>query len=114
MRTELRAALQAADARRVAFAAHKFKGSAGTVGATTLAELCSQLEQRARQGSLDELDGLDGLIADLETAADAVRTALRGRCPPVHHLTPGWPGCELLALCCFSRLRGCPPVPPKK
>jgi len=82
VRTELRAALQAADARRVAFAAHKFKGSAGTVGATTLVELCSQLEQRARQGSLDDADGLDGLIADLETAADAVRTALQAVAHP--------------------------------
>jgi PAS domain S-box-containing protein len=73
VRTELRDALQAADPRRVAFAAHKFKGSAGTVGATALAELCSQLEQSARQGSLD---GAEGLIAQLETAADTVRTAL--------------------------------------
>jgi PAS domain S-box-containing protein len=82
VRAELHAALQAGDARRVAFAAHKLKGGAGTVGATTLAELCSQLEQRAGQPSLDGLAGPEGLIARLETAADVVRTALEAVAHP--------------------------------
>ena len=79
VRTDLRAALAAGDARQVAFVAHKFKGSAGTVGAATLVDLCGQLEEQARQGSLD---GLDGLVESLESAADAVRVALQSVAHP--------------------------------
>ncbi|MBV9328020.1 MAG: Hpt domain-containing protein, partial [Chloroflexi bacterium] len=77
--TDLRAALAAGDARQVAFVAHKFKGSAGTVGAATLVDLCGQLEEQARQGSVD---GLDGLVESLESAADAVRVALESVAHP--------------------------------
>jgi PAS domain S-box-containing protein len=73
VRHELRAALQAADAPQVAFFAHKLKGSAGTVGAGALADLCAQVEQQANAGSLE---GLDDLMERLESAADAVRAAL--------------------------------------
>ena len=73
VRLELRHALQAYDAPQVAFFAHKLKGSAATVGAGTLADLCGQLEQRANQGSLDDMDDL---LPRLENAADAVRAAL--------------------------------------
>ncbi|MBV9580592.1 MAG: response regulator [Chloroflexi bacterium] len=79
VRTELRAALHAADVPRVAFVAHKLKGSAGTVGAEALAALCGQLEERARQGSLE---GADVLVPQLEAAADAVRTALEAVAHP--------------------------------
>jgi PAS domain S-box-containing protein len=75
IRAELQEALESGDAQRLAFAAHKFKGSAGTVGATTLSALCTQLEQQAKLGSLE---GLDGLVERLETAADAVRVAVQG------------------------------------
>jgi PAS domain S-box-containing protein len=73
VRLELRDALRADDAPQVAFFAHKLKGSAGTVGAGSLADLCAQLEQQANQGSLDDMDDL---IQRLENAADAVRAAL--------------------------------------
>jgi CheY-like chemotaxis protein len=78
VREDLRAALQAGDAQRVAFVAHKLKGSAGSVGAATLTELCAEVEQRAGQGSLD---GVDGLVERLEAAADAVRSALQSATP---------------------------------
>jgi CheY-like chemotaxis protein len=79
VREELHEALDAGDARRVAFVAHKLKGSAATVGAERLAALCAQLEQHAEQGTLD---GLGELVGAIEEAADAVRTALESVARP--------------------------------
>jgi PAS domain S-box-containing protein len=76
VRAELRAALEADDARQVAFFAHKLKGSAGTVGATALVDLCARLEEQAGEGRVDGLDSMAGLVERLEAAADAVRVAL--------------------------------------
>ncbi len=76
VRRELRAALQAGDGSQVAFFAHKLKGSAGTVGAGALADVCAQLEEHANEASIDDLNDADDLIQRLEHAAEAVRTAL--------------------------------------
>jgi HPt (histidine-containing phosphotransfer) domain-containing protein len=79
VRAELHAAFIAGDAPRVAFDAHKLKGSAAAVGASALAELCAQIEQQAEQGSLE---GLASLLERLEAAAEAVRTALHTASKP--------------------------------
>ncbi len=43
-------------------AAHSFKGSSSNMGARRLAELCSELEQRAKQKSLAGIEQLVGEI----------------------------------------------------
>ena len=58
IRAELHEAFAAGDAPRVAFDAHKLKGSAAAVGASALAELCGQIEHQADQGSLEGLASL--------------------------------------------------------
>ena len=79
VRAELRSAFNADDAQRVAFAAHKLKGSAAAVGASSLAELCAQIETQAGQGSLE---GLASLLERLESAAAVVRSALEAANQP--------------------------------
>jgi len=49
---EMRAAVNAADARAVGLAAHQLKGSCAQFGARRLQELCAQLEKIGRSGSL--------------------------------------------------------------
>ncbi|AIS16322.1 histidine kinase [Pseudomonas rhizosphaerae] len=48
-------------------AAHSFKGSSGNMGALRLAQLCSELEQYCRQGTLEGVDAhvqrIDGEFA---------------------------------------------------
>ena len=77
--------MQSGDARKVAFAAHKLKGSAATVGAEAMTSLCAQVEQLAQAGSSD---GLDELIQRLDVASSAVRAALQQagdtRAPPTY------------------------------
>jgi HPt (histidine-containing phosphotransfer) domain-containing protein len=43
-------------------AAHSFKGSSSNMGATRLTELCSELEQRAKQKNLAGIEKLVGEI----------------------------------------------------
>ena len=47
-------ALQQNDAKRVMQVAHSLKGSSANLGATRMAALCNELEQRGRVGKLDD------------------------------------------------------------
>lgn len=53
---------QADDADQLGATAHSFKGSSSNMGATRLAELCHELEQRAKQKSLEGIEALVGAI----------------------------------------------------
>jgi CheY-like chemotaxis protein len=59
----MREALAARNAPLLARAAHTLKGSSGSLGATTLREVCLRLEQNAREG---QLEGAEELIASAE------------------------------------------------
>ncbi|MGV8886525.1 MAG: Hpt domain-containing protein [Pseudomonas sp.] len=50
------------DAEQLMNAAHSFKGSSSNMGAIRLAELCNELEQRAKQESLAGIKELVGEI----------------------------------------------------
>jgi len=71
------AALKEAAARRdwplVRFVAHSLKGSSGTIGANGLADICGELEERARQTNVD---GTPELVTALEDEFTRVRHAL--------------------------------------
>jgi two-component system sensor histidine kinase/response regulator len=64
----LRRALRAADHKALADAAHELKGSAGTIGAVRVAELCRQLENSARVGVLPASELVDELEVELGRA----------------------------------------------
>jgi CheY-like chemotaxis protein len=51
--TQMRAALDALDANRLAMAAHTLKGSSASLGATTLREVCAQIEKNGREANLN-------------------------------------------------------------
>jgi signal transduction histidine kinase/CheY-like chemotaxis protein/HPt (histidine-containing phosphotransfer) domain-containing protein len=69
----LRAAAATSDVRGLSSTAHKLKGSAGTVGATAMADSCSRIENCAATG---EFDDLERLLAELEVQAAEVAAAL--------------------------------------
>ncbi|MGR8919123.1 MAG: response regulator [Gammaproteobacteria bacterium] len=71
--TAMRGAAGSGDADALRASAHSLKSSSANLGAARLAELCQQLEQRGREGRLDDLDALLG-TAELEF--EAVLTAL--------------------------------------
>lgn len=50
--------------------AHSFKGSSSNMGATRLAELCSELEQRAKR---KPLEGIEQLIGEIDGEFAIVR-----------------------------------------
>jgi len=58
----LRLLRKADDAAQLMNAAHSFKGSSSNMGAIRLAELCHELEQRAKQRSLSGIEQLVGEI----------------------------------------------------
>lgn len=62
---------QADDIRR---AAHSFKGSAGNMGAVTLAEQCRRLEDLANSGSAE---GTDKLLQQITAEYAEVKAALQ-------------------------------------
>ena len=70
---ELAAAAQRDDAAAVQAQAHRFKGSAGNIGAVDLSTLCEQLESLGRDR---RLDGVDELLGRLRSEFEACRTAL--------------------------------------
>lgn len=70
---ELQAGLDDDDARRVASAAHKIKGSASTLGAVTLAEICKDLEEAADDG---DLASVAQRMDELEETWEATEAAL--------------------------------------
>nr|WP_218627817.1 Hpt domain-containing protein [Pseudomonas sp. dw_612] len=58
----LRVLRKADDAAQLMNAAHSFKGSSSNMGAIRLAELCDELEQRAKHRSLAGIEKLVGEI----------------------------------------------------
>ncbi|MET0845846.1 MAG: Hpt domain-containing protein [Pseudomonas sp.] len=50
------------DAKQLGATAHSFKGSSSNMGATRLAELCHELEQRAKQKNAEGIEALVGAI----------------------------------------------------
>jgi hypothetical protein len=69
----LRAAAAAGDAGALGAIAHKLKGSAATVGATAMADVCRRIEDAA---TADDLGDVERLLAELETQAANVTAAL--------------------------------------
>src|SRR5579871_4835958 len=68
-----RTAIAAGQPAKVAFEAHRLKGSAGAVGATALAALCNEMEQRTKVGSMDRVEDL---FKSIDVELRAVRAAL--------------------------------------
>ncbi len=77
---ELRAGLDSGDAEAVRRAAHTLKSNAATFGATELAELCAEVESRARDGDLTDgdagLDRIEGAYAVVKTQLAVIREDL--------------------------------------
>lgn len=83
---QMKAALQAADARQLNQAAHALKGASGELGASLLREICARLELSTAQGSLE---AVAPLLQELEDEADRVVAALATYCVvPVHGVEP--------------------------
>lgn len=61
---EIKTALSGSDADSVRRAAHSLKGSSGNLGATNMAALCLQVEEKGREGNLDDLDAA---LVNIET-----------------------------------------------
>ena len=74
----MRQAIAVANAEELRRAAHSLKSNSASFGARTLASLCQELEQRARNGVLE---GAPGRLADIETAYTEVEQALRALRP---------------------------------
>jgi len=66
----LRVLRKADDAVQLMNAAHSFKGSSSNMGATRLAELCNELEQRAKD---QELSGIEKLVGEIDVEFAIVR-----------------------------------------
>jgi len=66
----LRILRKAEDAAQLMNAAHSFKGSSSNMGAIRLAELCHELEQRAKQKSLA---GIEKLVDEIDDEFTFVR-----------------------------------------
>jgi HPt (histidine-containing phosphotransfer) domain-containing protein len=69
----IREAIQTANADALREAAHALKGSAATLGAQQVGELCSQLEQMGREGALE---AAAGLLPELDAAWRRAERAL--------------------------------------
>ena len=74
MMTELRRALDAADAPLAQRQAHSIKGAAANVGANALSVLALQMEQAAKEGKLEEVRRD---LESLQSAFDAFLAAVR-------------------------------------
>jgi HPt (histidine-containing phosphotransfer) domain-containing protein len=61
---------QADDADQLGATAHSFKGSSSNMGATRLAELCHELEQRAKD---KKLEGIEALVGEIDGEFAIVR-----------------------------------------
>ncbi|CAA0124186.1 Uncharacterised protein [BD1-7 clade bacterium] len=70
----IKQAIEGLDAEALRVAAHSFKGSALNLSAGKLTELCRQLEQKGRDGTLE---GAAQILMDIRTEYDAVRAHLR-------------------------------------
>jgi histidine phosphotransfer protein HptB len=67
----LRVLRHADDAGELVATAHSFKGSSSNMGATRLAQLCHELEQRAKQPSLS---GIEKLVGEIDGEFAIVRS----------------------------------------
>ncbi|MBW3615661.1 MAG: response regulator [Actinobacteria bacterium] len=76
---QMQGAIEAGDALALRQAAHALRGSAATVGATTMAALSSQLEELGRTG---QVEGAAALLAELTEEVPRVIEALRAACTP--------------------------------
>jgi signal transduction histidine kinase/DNA-binding NarL/FixJ family response regulator len=72
----LRSASAARDAKLLRWEAHSLKGSCGAVGASQLTLLIRQLEQKAKDGTLD---GVDVLVGQIEREFERVRVYYCGQ-----------------------------------
>lgn len=79
----LQAALEAGDVQGMAAAAHRMKSTSAMVGASRLAEISQEVEDRARAGDLSAMEERASEIADLMADAreqlDAARVRLEGK-----------------------------------
>jgi CheY-like chemotaxis protein len=73
----LRRALDDGDAAEVRRVAHTLKSNGATLGATEFAELCRVLEQRAKDGRLEDAPGLVTRIEEERRALDQALGTLR-------------------------------------
>lgn len=74
---EIEAGLAAGDAPRVERAAHRLKGSLGTLAAFPARELAAAVEAAGRANRLDDAgEALPRLLAELERVGPALRDAL--------------------------------------
>jgi HPt (histidine-containing phosphotransfer) domain-containing protein len=74
-------ALDRADAAEVRRAAHTLKSNAATLGASTLAEFCGELEQQAKVGPLTDAAALLTRIEEERRLVEPALAALRPRVP---------------------------------
>jgi len=74
---QMKAGVEASDARRVSQAAHALKGASGELGAASLQAICSRLEESTAQGSLEEAGPM---LREIEAEADRVLAALAAYC----------------------------------
>ena len=81
LRTALTDAARAPDADRLRRTAHTLKSNGATLGATALADLCRDLEERAREGGLDGaaslVDSIGSELSRVERALVALRSPER-------------------------------------
>jgi HPt (histidine-containing phosphotransfer) domain-containing protein len=73
LQASAREALEQNRAEELRLAAHSFKSNSKKFGATTLAELCQDLENQAKSGILE---GAEELLRQIETEYLKVRAAL--------------------------------------
>lgn len=74
--TELVRLLGEGDCHAVERTAHTLKGASANVGATGLAEVCAQVEMRAREGQLgDTADLVEQLVEEFERVRAALQIA---------------------------------------
>ena len=71
--TALRVAVTQSDALAIRQAAHNLKSSSGHVGATTLMQLCKELESMGQAGTLSDAEAM---VVRIEAEYDLVRQAL--------------------------------------
>src|SRR5690606_26471640 len=77
LRTALTDAVQAGDAAGLRRTAHTLKSNGATLGATALADLCRELEQRAGDGRLDGAGPLVSSIGSEHVRVDSALVAVR-------------------------------------
>ena len=57
--------------------AHKLKSSSRSIGSTTLADLCAELETRAASDDRDDRDDIGPLVSEVDALANTVIDAIQ-------------------------------------